>query len=467
MIREAALVLADGSVFEGELFGAEPPERDRQRRGGLQHRDERLPGGDHRSVLRRADHHLHLPAHRQLRRSTRTDFESRRPFCRGVIVREMARRHSNQRSEGALDAMLRRYGVSGIGGIDTRRLTRILRDTGAMPGAFGTADEARLRSAAAAEPGTDGVDLVADVTTRAPYTAAATGACRSGVAIVAYDFGIKRTIVRHLAGLGTVEVVPAVDDARPTCWLASPTACSCRTVPATRRWSAYAVDAIARAARPGAGLRDLSRPPAARPGARRRDVQAAVRPPRRQPPGAHEPRDRARRDHQPEPQLLRRPPTSLGGIADVTHVNLNDGVCEGMRVRGRAGVQRAAPPRGRARARTTAGTCSSSSPTCMDGGARLMPKRTDIHSILIIGSGPDRHRPGVRVRLLGHAGLPRAARRGLSRHPRQLEPGDDHDRSRLRRRDVHRAADVGGARQRSSSASSPTRCCRRSAARPG
>ena len=52
----------------------------------------------------------------------------------------------------------------------------------------------------------------------------------------------------------------------------------------------------------------------------------------------------------------------------------------------------------------------------------------------------DRHRPGVRVRLLGHAGVPGAARRGLPRRARELEPGDDHDRSRVRRRDLHRTA---------------------------
>ena len=95
----------------------------------------------------------------------RTDDESRRPFCRGVIVRDLARRHSNHRSEDDLGAMLRRAGVPGIAGIDTRRLTRLIRDTGAMPGAFGNASEADLLAAARAEPGTDGIDLVAQVTT--------------------------------------------------------------------------------------------------------------------------------------------------------------------------------------------------------------------------------------------------------------------------------------------------------------
>src|SRR5206468_4071476 len=90
---------------------------------------------------------------------TPDDDESRRPFCRGVIVRELARRRSNWRSEGDLDSLLRRNGVPGIAGIDTRRLTRHLREHGAVPGAFGTADERTLLDAARAEPSTEGIDL--------------------------------------------------------------------------------------------------------------------------------------------------------------------------------------------------------------------------------------------------------------------------------------------------------------------
>lgn len=210
MIREAALVLADGSLFEGELFGAEPPHG--------------VASGEvvFNTVLSGYQEVITDPSyagqiitftypHIGNYGTNASDYESERPFCRGVIVREMARRHSNHRAEQSLDALLRRHGLSGIGGIDTRRLTRILRDTGAMAGAFGTADEAALRSAAAAEPGTDGVDLVADVTCASPYTTVAAGTAKRR--IVAFDFGIKRTIVRHLTGLGTVEVVPATTTA--------------------------------------------------------------------------------------------------------------------------------------------------------------------------------------------------------------------------------------------------------------
>ena len=81
-----------------------------------------------------------------------------------------------------------------------------------MPGAFGDAEETALKRAAVAEPGTDGQDLVATVTCAESYTVPARpgGGDRR---IVAYDFGIKRTILRHLAGLGEITVVPAATPA--------------------------------------------------------------------------------------------------------------------------------------------------------------------------------------------------------------------------------------------------------------
>ncbi|MFT3854584.1 MAG: glutamine-hydrolyzing carbamoyl-phosphate synthase small subunit [Ilumatobacteraceae bacterium] len=207
-VVEGALVLADGSMFEGELLGAQPP-------GGV-------ASGEvvFNTVLSGYQEVITDPSYAgQIITFTnphignygvnRKDFESARPFCRGVIVRELARRHSNQRAQAGLDELLARYGISGIGGIDTRRLTRVLRDTGAMPGAFGTASEAELRAAAAAEPGTDGIDLVAEVTTELPYTVHDGNRADRRRTIVAYDFGIKHTILRQLSRLGTVHVVPA------------------------------------------------------------------------------------------------------------------------------------------------------------------------------------------------------------------------------------------------------------------
>jgi len=134
------------------------------------------------------------------------DFESARPFCEGVVVRDLARRSSNWRSNGDLAPFLDRFGIPVIAGIDTRRLTRYLRDAGARPGAFG-ADEAAVRAAAARARPTDGIDLVATVTTAEAYVV---GDDDAPYRVVAFDLGIKRTILTHLVAVGCrVEVVPA------------------------------------------------------------------------------------------------------------------------------------------------------------------------------------------------------------------------------------------------------------------
>ncbi len=135
---------------------------------------------------------------------TPLDDESRRPFCRGVIMRQLSLRPSNWRASGDLESFLLRNSVPGLAGIDTRRLTRHVREAGAMPCAFGTAGIGALLAAARAEPGTTGVDLVSTVSTDQPYYVAG-GPLR----VVAYDFGIKTTILKHLAQIASVEVVPA------------------------------------------------------------------------------------------------------------------------------------------------------------------------------------------------------------------------------------------------------------------
>ncbi len=212
-IREALLVLTDGTVFEGEALGATPAHG--------------ISTGEvvFNTVLHGYQEVISDPSYAgQIITFTYphignygvnpTDDEGRRPFCRGVVVREPARRRSNWRATEDFDDWLVRHGIAGIGGIDTRRLTRHIRDTGAVPGAFGalgeaadgsTVTEKSLQSAALAEPGTDGVDLVAQVTTEAAYTVGSDAPFR----VVAYDFGIKATILRHLAGFANVTVVPA------------------------------------------------------------------------------------------------------------------------------------------------------------------------------------------------------------------------------------------------------------------
>ena len=202
-ITESILVLADGTTFEGEAIGAPAPSG--------------VATGEvvFNTVLTGYQEVITDPSyagqiitftypHIGNYGVTAADDEARRPFCRGVVVRELARRRSNWRSDGDLDAFLRRHGVAGIAGIDTRRLTRHLRDAGAMPGAFGTADHAVLRQAAADEPSTDGTDLAAIVTCAEPYTVG-----RGPRRVVAYDFGIKQSILSQLGEIATIEVVPA------------------------------------------------------------------------------------------------------------------------------------------------------------------------------------------------------------------------------------------------------------------
>ena len=204
-VQEALLVLADGEVFEGEAIGARAP----------------VTAGEvvFNTVLTGYQEVVTDPSyagqiitftypHIGNYGVTSVDDEARRPFCRGVIVRELARRSSSWRAEGDLDGLLRRAGVSGIAGVDTRRVTRHIRDAGAMQGAYGTADEATLLAAARAEVGTDGVDLVAEVSTAEPYTVG-----HGPRRVVAYDLGVKATMLRKLGELATVEVVPAATPA--------------------------------------------------------------------------------------------------------------------------------------------------------------------------------------------------------------------------------------------------------------
>jgi carbamoyl-phosphate synthase small subunit len=132
------------------------------------------------------------------------DDEATAPHCLGVVVRDLTVTPSNWRSTEGVETFLIRHGVPALTGVDTRRLTRYLRQAGAVPCAFGTAPEAELRAAAAAAIGTDGLDLVSGVTRSASATYG-DGPLR----VVAFDFGVKSTMIRQLAALGTVTVVPA------------------------------------------------------------------------------------------------------------------------------------------------------------------------------------------------------------------------------------------------------------------
>jgi carbamoyl-phosphate synthase small subunit len=138
------------------------------------------------------------------------DRESPVPQVAGFIVREAARRPSSWRSEASLDEYLRENGITGIADVDTRALTRHLRDRGAMRGAIAPAsqDEAEVLAAVQAHPRMEGLDLACGVSTRQRYEVAAVGEERFHV--VAYDFGVKAHSPRLLSERGCrVTVIPA------------------------------------------------------------------------------------------------------------------------------------------------------------------------------------------------------------------------------------------------------------------
>jgi carbamoyl-phosphate synthase small subunit len=150
------------------------------------------------------------------------DVESGKPHLRGFVVKEACEAPSNWRSEMTLDAYLKEHGVVGIQGIDTRALVRHIRDKGAQTGIISSLDldPASLVEKARQAPSIVGIDLVKEVTTAKPYhwsegpwdleAGYQKQAVPSKYKVVAYDFGIKRNILRNLVASGCdVTVVPA------------------------------------------------------------------------------------------------------------------------------------------------------------------------------------------------------------------------------------------------------------------
>ncbi len=210
-ITESHIVLKDGSVFEGSAVGAEVPSG--------------VTSGEFvfNTVLTGYQEVISDPSYAgQVITFTyphignygvnAQDNESPIPHCSGIVIRDLPRRYSNHRAEGSLQSWLQRNAVPGIAGVDTRRLTRHLRDHGAMAGVFGTAPIEELKDLAASAVGTDGLDLVARVSDPDPQLlASSTGAGRK---IVALDLGLKSTILEQLMRLGSVQVMPCSATAR-------------------------------------------------------------------------------------------------------------------------------------------------------------------------------------------------------------------------------------------------------------
>ena len=260
--KPAILALADGTVFHGSAFGADGET------GGEVVFNTAMTG--YQEILTDPSYSAQLVAMTYPEIGNvgvnREDTESRRPFVDGFIVKEYWDPPSNWRAERSLGDYMREHGIVGIAGIDTRALVRHLRTHGAQEGVISSVDldPKRVVAKAKARPGLVGVDLVKAVTCDAAYewddplwelssdtiratgasaraaspvagaaVAGAAGAAVAGAAaaarggqapaaaargarplVVAYDYGIKFNILRNLVASGCrVRVVPATTTA--------------------------------------------------------------------------------------------------------------------------------------------------------------------------------------------------------------------------------------------------------------
>jgi carbamoyl-phosphate synthase small subunit len=148
------------------------------------------------------------------------DFESRANFAAGLVIRDLPIRAENWRMQGNLPDYLKKHGIVAIAGIDTRKLTRILREKGAQAGCIMAVavDETKAIAEARAFPGLAGMDLAKVVSVDSPYAwnegewslKGYQPAPAAKFHVVAYDYGVKRNILRMLAARGCkVTVVPA------------------------------------------------------------------------------------------------------------------------------------------------------------------------------------------------------------------------------------------------------------------
>lgn len=206
MSRPALLVLEDGETFAGESLGAETDALGEVVfNTGMTGYQEVLtdPSYQGQIVVMTYPHIGNYGVNDE-------DPESKAPWLRGFVIRNLPAAYSNYRATGGLQDYLTDNGIAGITEVDTRRLTRHLRDKGAMRGVISTTelDPAALASRAKQSPRIGDEDLVGTVTSGAPYVWPAEGKTKYKVA--SFDFGIKHNILRGLAGLGCeVTVYPA------------------------------------------------------------------------------------------------------------------------------------------------------------------------------------------------------------------------------------------------------------------
>jgi len=206
--QEAVLVLEDGRSFHGEAYGAVGETYgEAVFSTGMTGYQETLtdPSYCGQVVVMTAPHIGNTGVNDEDPESRRPTGQSGRIWVSGYVVRDPARRASSWRSQRSLDDELRNQGVVGISGIDTRALTRHLRERGAMrvgifSGTSAQADPAALLQRVKASPEMLGADLTAEVTTPEAYTVEPIGAHRFTVAAI--DLGIKSMTPHRMAERG-------------------------------------------------------------------------------------------------------------------------------------------------------------------------------------------------------------------------------------------------------------------------
>ncbi len=204
--RPAILVLEDGRTFRGEAYGSvgETFGEAVFTTGMTGYQETLTDPACHRQVVVQTVPHIGNTG------VNGADDESDRIWAAGYVVRDPARFGSNWQATGGLEDRLATEGVVGICGIDTRALTRHLRERGVMRVGLSSLDEdpRALLAKVRATPRMAGADLSAEVSTARPYTVAAEGEHRFTVAAV--DLGVKRNVARRLAARGvTTHVLPS------------------------------------------------------------------------------------------------------------------------------------------------------------------------------------------------------------------------------------------------------------------
>jgi carbamoyl-phosphate synthase small subunit len=202
----AILVLEDGRTFRGEAYGAAGETFGEAvfSTGMTGYQETLTDPSYHRQVVVQTAPHIGNTGVND------EDAESRRIWVAGYVVRDPARRPSNWRATRSLDDDLAAQGIVGISGIDTRALTRHLRERGAMRCGVSSVDTdpQSLLQKVLASPGMVGADLSAEVTTAQPYRVDAVGSTHFTVAAI--DYGIKAMTPHRMAERGiTSHVVPS------------------------------------------------------------------------------------------------------------------------------------------------------------------------------------------------------------------------------------------------------------------